>query len=1146
MLRYSDFHMYQDTASRLAKLGPGHAVSVSSLPGASRDLFMAEFCAAASRPALIVCRDAEEATRTHDNLVFFAPALAGRTDRLPDVEILPYDAEDPHPMLQSRRIGVLHKITQKEHPILVCSIQSLLQHYQPQSFWASRLVKVSLGDKQRPKDVARSLEQIQYQVVEDCIELPGQFSVRGNILDVFPSGGTGAYRVRFGKNKVESLSSLSLTTQRSVESVESVLCLYPSEVPLDSASISKLRHAYRERFEPSIKQPVYEELRSGRLPAGAQQYLSLGGEVVTLLDLLGPKTAILFGWEARGELYHYWEGIQSRYSDVSVEPDRSVLTPEEAWLGPQGLEDKISHLTEISFVQEGGDVDVNTEPTGISRQRSTKDTLAVIGPWAKRAKRVVFSIGSDTRMEQAEVIARLLGLTAARVERWLDADDAATGCLMIPSPIHSGFFHRQTQTLVVSEPEIFGRVLDRTAPQQERNRIDLQSISDLSSLAPGDPVVHELHGIARFQGIEQASVGGTKREYLVLEFKDGGRQFVPMDELDLVNRYAGTDPEHVHLQEFGSPTWMPIVRDSEKEIVATAAGILDRARERRQTSGVSIKAPDAAYRRFAQEFPYPETADQATAVSDIISDLRADVPMDRVVCGDVGFGKTEVAMRAAFLAANSGCQVSVLAPTSLLAQQHFETFSERFASFDINIRSINACRGRREERELLDDVREGRVDILIGTNRLLSRDIEYPQLGLLIVDEEHRFGVEDKEAMEVFRRHVHTLALSATPIPRTLGMAMGGLRAFSIIATPPSTRMSVRTKVEQYSGALVREAIQRELLRHGQLFYLFNNTTKLKEKAEELAALVPEARVLYVHGRMSEVEVERVMRAFYGHEADVLVCTTIVEIGIDIPNANTMIIDHADRFGIAQLHQLRGRVGRSNRQAYAFLLTHGNVPKTALQRLHALAAATRLGEGFALAYQDMEMRGAGEILGDDQSGNIQRIGYALYSRLLRKAVTKLSEGVHPSRVFMEPSPPTIRLSDSAYIPESFVSVQASRLSLYKRLMDAPDSQRVDDLREEIHDRYGRIPEPCENLIAHAKVRALCKDKKIRSVTRAEDRLIVTLRPGRSVHSGALKDLAGKDSRIELGPKGDLSIVVSKAGGLHGAMLLLYRVLELCE
>jgi len=1108
-------------------LEPASDITFSSLTGSARPMLIANICSQYDVPCMVICANDNSAAKTADALRFFSPELQDRIIQVAGAEILPYDLEDPHPRLQSNRIRAFHDIFVVEKPIVVCSIQTILQRVPEGKFWTDNKLEISVRQKIETDQVVSALEQLTYSFEPVSVFQPGQYSRRGNIIDIYPTGDANAYRLRINNGAVHSIQPISLKTQRSLdEVVPSIQCLFARAYPTDQEAIDRLRKRYRTRFQPNISQPFYRDLCAGLAPSGCMQYLPLMMETVSLLDYLSGGACFLVDDPEWKETAAYWEGVNDRYADMVHDSSRDVLTPEEAWISPLELQEKLQNFALVRLTESEGVNSLHTSATGFSRQASTRETIAMLSPAITEARKVLFTLSKPVRRDQVGVLAQFCGLFPEDMETWEEFFTSDEECGIVIAPLEEGFFNHHDQILVITEKEIFGRLLDSTEADADARRIDFESINDFSSIQQGDPIVHEQNGIGRFAGIEKIKAGGVTREYLAIEYKEGARTMVTMQDLGMVNRYSGVNPEKAPLQAFNDPRWTKSVREAQEDILKTARGIVRISKGRRRRLTGPFEGPDATFRRFVLEFPFKETADQKVAVDEIIADMMSNRPMDRVICGDVGFGKTEVAMRAAFLAVKNERQVSIMVPTSLLAQQHFESFSERMADFGVNVACINNCKSKREEQLMLADLVAGEIDVMIGTHRLLSADVEFHDLGLLVIDEEHRFGVEDKETLNGMRASLDTISMSATPIPRTLGMSLSGLRDFSIIATPPARRLAIRTQAADYSDALVKEAIQREMLRNGQAFYLYNNTKEIARRAEEIAELIPGIRVGVVHGKMSESNIESVMRQFYRREIDVLACTTIVEIGIDVPNANTILIDHADRFGIAQLHQLRGRVGRSDRQAYAYLLKRSKLSATAEKRLHALESATQLGDGFALAYHDMEVRGAGEILGEGQSGNIQEVGYSLYMKMLQKAIRILQNNRPASSIFDDTQDPYVDLHISGYIPEDYIQDKTSRLSIYKRLMSELDPDNIKELVAELEDRYGEIPGETKNLALVARLKCTLNDLDLKSLVIGENGGVVSLRRHGIIDNDTLEVVASNHPGFSNPSEGKL--VVDKA------------------
>jgi transcription-repair coupling factor (superfamily II helicase) len=1041
-----------------------------NLPGAALSLAIAEAASNAKRFTLLLTADSQSAERLQDELAFFAPQLP--VLHFPDWETLPYDVFSPHQDIISQRIAALYRLPGLTHGVLVVPITTALHRLAPKRFLLGSSLVLDIGQKLDVEQMRARLEAAGYRCVDTVYE-HGEFAVRGALIDIFPMGSALPYRIDLFDDEIETLRTFDPENQRSIDKVDSIRLLPAREFPVRKESVTGFRARFRERFDVDFRRcPIYQDLSTGITPAGIEYYLPLFfDETSTLFDYLPEDTEVfsLPGIEQAAE--QFWKDVRNRYEDRRVDPERPLLPPAELFMP---VEDCFAHLKSWPRVVVSQD-DVET---GIGRERFPASRFPELAIDAKASEplgalrrfldefagRVLFTAESAGRREVLlELLARLK-LRPQEVASWQEFVNSKERLAISIAPLDDGLLLQDVA--LIAESPLFGqRIMQRRRREKTRDAGE-NVIKNLTELREGAPVVHIDHGVGRYQGLVTLEIDGQAAEFLMLQYAEEAKLYVPVSSLHLIARYTGSDDALAPLHRLGSETWQKAKRKAAEQVRDVAAELLDIYARRAAREGHAFADPQVDYETFSAGFPFEETPDQQAAIEAVRSDMLAPKPMDRLICGDVGFGKTEVAMRAAFIAVHSGKQVAVLVPTTLLAQQHYNSFRDRFADWPVRVEVMSRFKSAKEIQAAVDQLAEGKVDILIGTHKLLQDDVKFTNLGLVIIDEEHRFGVRQKEQLKALRSEVDILTLTATPIPRTLNMAVAGMRDLSIIATPPARRLSVRTFVMEQQDAVIKEALLRELLRGGQVYYLHNDVKTIEKCAADIAALVPEARIGVGHGQMRERELEQVMGDFYHKRFNVLIASTIIETGIDVPSANTIIIERADKFGLAQLHQLRGRVGRSHHQAYAYLLTPPRKAMTpdAEKRLEAIANAQDLGAGFVLATHDLEIRGAGELLGDGQSGQIQAVGFTLYMEMLERAVKAIQKGEQPNLDQPLGGGPEINLRLPALIPEDYLPDVHTRLILYKRIANAIDEDGLKELQVEMIDRFGLLPEPSKHLI----------------------------------------------------------------------------------
>ncbi|HUB89098.1 MAG TPA: transcription-repair coupling factor, partial [Dyella sp.] len=1022
--------------------------------GSARALLVAEAARSHDGLVVVVTRDTQRAHALEDELRMFAGTLP--VLHFPDWETLPYDVFSPHPEIVSQRIATLYQLPSVKRGVLVVSAATLMQRIAPGAHIAGAGLMLRKGQKLDLANEQRRLEACGYRHVPQVAE-PGDFAVRGALIDIYPMGADEPYRIELFDDEVDSIRSFDAETQRSQQQVEKVELLPAREFPVTDDAAKAFRNRLRERFPIDVRRcPLYQDMKEGVTPGGIEYYLPLFFEqTATLFDYLADNALLVLGEGTHEASEQFWIQTAERYDQRAHDIERPVLPPGELYLSPEQLREQLNKRLRVEVVASGHEhaVDAGTQPAPeVPLNRKGEEPGTSLRHFiAAYPGRTLIAADSAGRREALLEQLAAVGLRPHNVDSWTAFLADSKSLAITIAPLEQGFALKQPAITVLTERELFG---ERVRTERRRRRGAARDpdtiIRDLTELSAGAPIVHVDHGVGRYQGLVSMELGGMTGEFLVIEYAKGDKLYVPVAQLGLVSRYSGTAPELAPLHSLGGDAWERARRKAAEKVRDVAAELLAIYAQREARGGESLPIDRQLVEEFGSSFPFEETPDQSLAIDAVLGDLARPRAMDRVICGDVGFGKTEVALRAAFAAATAGKQVAVLVPTTLLAQQHYRNFADRFADWPVKVDVLSRFRSTKDVNEALKRLADGQIDVIIGTHKLLQSDIKFKNLGLVIVDEEQRFGVRQKEQLKKLRAEVDLLTMTATPIPRTLNMAMSGLRDLSLITTPPAHRMAVRTFVSTWEPALIREAFQRELQRGGQVYFLHNEVDSIERTAREVQELIPDARVGIAHGQMPERELEQVMADFHRQRFNVLVCTTIIETGIDIPTANTIIIDRADRFGLAQLHQLRGRVGRSHHRAYAYLIVPDRraITADAEKRLEALASLEELGAGFTLATHDLEIRGAGELLGDEQSGQIQEIGFGLYTELLERAVRALKSGKVPDFDLSSEHETEVELHLPALIPDDYLPDVHARLTLYKRIASARDEESLRELQVE--------------------------------------------------------------------------------------------------
>ncbi|HEY5809902.1 MAG TPA: transcription-repair coupling factor [Povalibacter sp.] len=1094
------------------------------LYGSATSLWLAEAARRASAPLLVIAADARQASRFEDELRFFCePGLY--IESFPDWETLPYDLFSPHPDIVSQRLRMLAMLPRLTRGVIVIDLETLLQRLAPHTYIDAHAFDLATGEVLDIERFRGRLAGAGY-IASSQVIAPGEFAVRGSLIDLFPMGSATPYRIDLFDNEVESIRIFDPETQRSGDKVKALRLLPAREFPLTAEGIQAFKRRFRNRFPGDLtRMSIYRDIAEGQPPAGIEYYLPLFFDSsATLFDYLPANTLIAADIDIAVLASQAFTEIQARYDQRGHDATRPILTPGEVFMPSDELAQRHAAFRRIDLSRVELDPltqtlpfqNFGTRPPPHLRvdQRSEDPALELAGFLAGFQGRVLIAAESAGRREMLLDILRKRHVVPELVDQWSSFRDSDAPLAITVSSLSTGLVLEQPHVALIAEEQLFGERARQERRRRRPERDPEKIIRDLTDLHSGSPVVHEHYGVGRFLGLQSLDVAGLRSEFLVLEYADGDKLYVPVQALDLISRYTGSPAETAPLHKLGTDTWQKAKKKAAQRIRDTAAELLDLYSRRAARQGEQLVANEGDLRAFEAAFKFEETPDQAQAIEAVVADLASGKPMDRVVCGDVGFGKTEVALRAAFVAVQAGKQVVVLVPTTLLAQQHHQTFADRFADWPVKVESLSRFRSTKDVEQVLQGLEQGKVDIVVGTHRLLQTGIKFAHLGLLIIDEEHRFGVKDKERLKQLRAEVDVLTLTATPIPRTLNMAMGGLRELSLITTPPVSRLSIKTFVSQWDVATIREACLREIRRGGQIYFVHNSVDTIEKTARTLAELVPEARISVGHGQMRERELEQVMLDFYHQRANLFVCTTIVESGIDVPSANTIIIDRADKLGLAQLHQLRGRVGRSHHQAYAYLLTppRNLMTADAAKRLEAIESLEDLGAGFTLATHDLEIRGAGELLGEEQTGQIQEIGYALYMEMLERAVTALKAGKIPDLEGSMHQGPEVELHLPALLPDDYLPDVHLRLVLYKRIAAAAGNDELRELQVEMIDRFGLLPPAAKNLFRIAELKVAARALGLRKIDIGPGGGSVTFEADTRVEPGTLIRYVQQNSR----------------------------------
>ena len=1116
---------------QLPKLQAGKRFTLPRPPGSADALLLAQLAQrerAQGKLTAIVTADATDAQRLIEELAFFAPDL--RCALFPDWETLPYDSFSPHQDLISERLATLWRISQGEADVIVVPATTVLYRVAPPSFLAGYTFHFQVKQKLEEAKLKAQLTLAGYSHVTQVVS-PGEYAVRGGLIDLFPMGSTVPYRVDLFDDEIDSIRTFDPDSQRSLYPVPEVRLLPGREFPMDDEARAKFRSRWREVLEGDpTKSRIYKDVGNGVATAGIEYYLPLFFDATaTVFDYVGEHATVVLHGDVEPAFQRFWQDTRDRYRLVQGDPDRPALPPEILFLTAEQFYARANEHQQLAVraTAEGEPYAQFQALPPIDVVRGAEDPLSKFKAHLQSTShRALLLAESDGRRESLLDFLRASHLSPPAFDSLeeFQASDEQLG--IATAPLNTGFAWAEAGLDFITETELFaaGPTTRRRKKQEQVSDVEAL-IKDLSELNVGDPVVHAQHGIGRYRGLVNLDLGqgsnedgsSAVQEFLHLEYAEKATLYVPVSQLHQISRYTGVSADEAPLHKLGSGQWEKAKRKAAQQVRDTAAELLNIYARRAAREGHAFRYSAQDYEVFANDFGFEETADQNAAIHAVIQDMVSPRPMDRLVCGDVGFGKTEVALRAAFIAITGGKQVAFLAPTTLLAEQHYQTLMDRFSKWPVKVAEVSRFRSAKEVNATLKGLSDGSVDIVVGTHKLLSQTTRFKNLGLLIIDEEHRFGVRHKEAMKALRAEVDVLTLTATPIPRTLGMALEGLRDLSVIATAPQRRLAIKTFVRDEGNGVIREAVLRELKRGGQVYFLHNEVETIQNRRERLEQLLPEAHIAVAHGQMPERELERVMRDFVAQRYNLLLCSTIIETGIDVPTANTIVISRADKFGLAQLHQLRGRVGRSHHQAYAYLMvpdTH-SLTRNASQRLDAIQQMEELGSGFYLAMHDLEIRGAGEVLGENQSGNMLEIGFQLYNEMLAEAVRSLKAGKEPDLLAPLSVTTDINLHSPALLPDSYCGDVHLRLSFYKRLATAKNGDQIDTLLEEIVDRFGKLPPQAQTLIDVHRLRVLARPFGVVKVDAAPGVIHITFKSNPPVDPARIIELVQKNRHIKL-------------------------------
>ena len=1091
---------------------------------------------------IIISPDNQKITDINYELRFFYPESSNDIYFFPDWEILPYDLFSPNSDIISERLKTLYNLSIGKKGIYLLTLNAALHRICPKEYVKSNIFFIEKNSTYNRNKFIKDLTNYGY-INCPSVKEHGEVAVRGSIIDIYPMGSKLPYRIDFFDNDIESIRTFDPETQKSIEKVDKISLMPATEFPFDESAIKRFKNNWREYLHGNpLRSNIYNSITDGKNHAGTEYYIPLFFEnpLGNIFDYINEKSIIITIGDLGNSSSKFLKDVKERYEALNIDDSRPLLNPKYLFLSQENFYEHLNKFITIRLNDKNISTDkshVNLDISNLPEINIKTDSKATDNPlenfknFIERNKNIKILICAETdgRLETLSELFNDNGIKLNVInndDNWSYFLTANKNINICSSAINQGFIINNLNIAIISETDLYkNRVLQRrlrkkTIPKKFKD-IDssaLNVVQSLSELKIDDPIVHQNHGVGRYQGLTNLKVNNIDTEFLTISYANNSKLYVPITSLELISKYTTANPELAPLHNLGNQKWSKEKTKASQKIIDMAAHLLDLYAKRNHKKGYSFNIPKAEYHNFADAFPFEETEDQEKAISEVLNDMQQEKPMDRLVCGDVGFGKTEVAIRAAFIAAFNSKQVAILVPTTLLAEQHFEVFKNRFANMPISIDILSRFKSQKEQKLAIEKLRTGKTDIIVGTHKLIQNNIKFKDLGLLIIDEEHRFGVKQKEKIKTLAHNVDILTMTATPIPRTLNMALAGIRDLSLIATPPAKRLAIKTFIHERNYPLIQEAINRELLRGGQVYFLHNDIASMDKVAEEVEKLVPDANIAIAHGQMRELDLERVMSDFYHKRANVLICTTIIETGIDIPNANTIIIDRADKLGLAQLHQIRGRVGRSHHQAYAYMFTppFKGLSKDAQKRIEALEQLKDLGIGFNLATYDMDIRGSGEILGEEQSGNIESIGYNLYMDMLNKAVEDLKSGKSIDKIDLNISEVEINLGIPTLIPESYLPDINQRINFYKKIAYAKNDSEYDEIKFEMQDRFGEIPEPITNLFTASKIKDLCKTHHINKlIVKNHDASIKFSEHNKVDFNKLIKLLANKSHQFKL-------------------------------
>jgi len=1127
---------------------PGSITHYSHFDG-SGDAFVLAKIAQQAKPIVIIASSALAAQRLLEEIPFFSPEL--KIHLLPDWETLPYDTFSPHHDLISERLATLYQVMSDACDVLIVPVTTALYRMPPREYLAAYTFFIKRGEKLVLELLRSQMTLGGYAHVTQVLS-PGEYSVRGGLIDLFPMGSPLPYRIDRMDEEIESIRTFDVDTQRSIYPVDEIRLLPAREFPFNEDGRTRFRGNFREKFEgdPS-RSHIYKDVGKGVAPAGIEYYLPLFFEqTATLFDYLPSSTLLCLHHDIHSEIESFWRDTLSRYKLLRGDNNRPLLPPGDLFLTTEEFFGALKPYPRIKIQPEIHNPKSTTQDftsalpsIQIDRRaiNPTEKLAAFIAEFTLSGKRVLLLAESLGRRELIIDYLKQYGLFPDSCNDYAQFLASAKSFMISVSPLHKGFIFTGEGFAFITESELYAMHFYKRRERESRNITSASDtmLRDLSEVKLGEPVVHEQHGIGRYSGLVNMGLGkghhGQLSEFLALEYDGGDKLYVPVSQLHLIGRYSGASPEAAPLHKLGSRQWDKAKRKAMQQVRDTAAELLNLYAQRATRLGHAFGFRQHDYEAFAEGFGFEETPDQASAIHAVIEDLISSKPMDRLICGDVGFGKTEVALRAAFVAVAGGKQVAVLVPTTLLAEQHFQNFSDRFSliadQWPVKMAEMSRFRSAKEQVQVLEGLAQGGIDIVIGTHKLIQKSVQFKNLGLVIIDEEHRFGVRQKDQLKNLRSEVDVLTLTATPIPRTLSMSLEGLRDFSVITTAPQRRLAIKTFVSRFSKGVIREACLREIKRGGQIYYLHNAVETIQSAYDSLTRLLPEVRIHIAHGQMRERDLEHVMRDFYRQQFNMLLCTTIIETGIDVPSANTIIIERADKFGLAQLHQLRGRVGRSHHQAYAYLLVpeEETLGTQAKKRIDAIQTMDELGAGYYLAMHDLEIRGAGEVLGESQSGEMHEVGFNLYSTLLDAAIKSLKEGREPDMQHPLGVTTEINLHAPSLLPDDYCNDIHERLVLYKRMANCESSDQLDDMHQELVDRFGLFPDPVRTLLECHRLRIAARPLGILRIDATAENILVQFVTSPKVDAVKIIELIQHNNEYKLSGPDRLRIQVQIEG-----------------